>query len=479
METVEKQSHPAWTIAIAVLAVFMVAVDTLVVTTALPVLRDAFDTDLEGLQWTVNAYELTFAATLLGWAAFGDRYGRRLMFAIGLGAFTLASIGAALAPNIEVLIVARLIQGFGAAAVLPLSLTLLVSVVKPEQRGNVFGAWGGMVGLGIALGPVIGGWITETWSWHWIFWVNVPIGALLLLFMPRVHESRGGPGHLDPMGNVLVTAGFFGIVFGLVRADSVGWTSTQVLTGLIGGIILLALFVAWEARVEVPMVPLSLFRDRGFSLSIVLAIVPTFGVFGAVFLVTQYLQIGLGYSPLGAGVRTIAWTAMPMIAAPIAGYFTDRIGGKWPLVLGLAFQAVGITWIGAVAAADLPYTNLVAPFVITGLGLGMFLPAIADLTIGYAPADMEGMASGASNAVRQLGAALGVSLLGAIFGAYGGYESSEAFADGLSPAMYVAGAVLAVGFVLALALPAARRTVTAPLDSVPLAKPAPAPSTVR
>src|SRR5215831_12718384 len=232
-----------WTFAITSVALFMVTLDNLVVTTALPVIRHDLHASLSQLEWTVNAYTLTFAVFLLTGAALGDRFGRRRLFAIGLTVFTLASAGAALAPNIGTLVAARAVQGLGGAIVMPLTLTLLASVVPPERRGVAFGVWGATAGLGVALGPVIGGAITQYSSWQWIFWVNVPIGLLLLPVLRWVRESRGGAGKLDPIGTVLVTVGLFGIVFGVVRGNSHGWTSAQVLTGLIAGGLLVIAFV--------------------------------------------------------------------------------------------------------------------------------------------------------------------------------------------------------------------------------------------
>lgn len=453
MTQAKTQSSPGWTWLAALVAVFMVAIDTLVVTTALPVIRTDLHVGIEGVEWTVNGYTLTFAVFLLTGAALGDRYGRRLMFGIGLTVFTLASAGAALSTTIGELVAARVVQGFGAAIVLPLTLTLLASVVPPEKRGHAFGLWGAMVGLGIALGPVIGGSITESASWQWIFWVNVPVGIILLPLLALVRESRGGAGRLDLVGTVLVTAGLFGVVYGLIRGNDRGWSSAPVLTGLVAGGVLVLLFVAWEARSRTPMVPLGLFRRRGFSLTMLATIIMPFGVFGSVFLMAQYLQNALGYSPLAAGVRTLPWTAMPMIAAPISGRLVDKIGGKPLLILGFLLQTVGIGWLAFTVDADVTYGKLVIPFILTGLGLGVFLPPIAGLAIGFAPPELEGVASGTSNAIRQLGTVLGVSVAGALFSAYGGYASKAAFSDGLVAAYKVAAVTLGVGFLIALVIP--------------------------
>src|SRR5215470_10391644 len=443
-----------WTYLASGVAVFMVSMDNLIVTNALPVIRRDLGTGLEGLEWTVNAYTLTFAVFLLTGAALGDRFGRRRLFAIGLGIFTVASAAAALAPTIGALIAARALQGLGGAIVMPLTLTLLASVTPPQRRGLALGLWGAMSGLGVALGPVIGGGITQYWSWQWIFWINVPIGLVLLPLVALVRESRGGAGRLDPLGVTLVTAGLFGIVFGLVRGNSHGWSSGQVLSGLIGGSLLVLAFVAWQARARTPMVPLSLFRSRGFSVVNAVALVMAFGMFGSVFLGAQYLQTVQGYSPFEAGLRSLPWTAVPAVAAPLSGVLMDRIGARRIIAVAMSLQAAGIAWLGLESSVDLPYARLVPPFVLAGLGMGLFFAPMARMVLAFAPTELEGVASGTSNALRQLGTVLGIAVLGSVFSAYGGYASVQSFVDGMTVAMKVGALVLAFGAVLILFAPA-------------------------
>jgi EmrB/QacA subfamily drug resistance transporter len=458
-----------WTYLVSGIAVFMVSMDNLVVTNALPVIRVSLGTGLEGLEWTVNAYTLMFAVFLLPGAALGDRFGRRRVFAVGMSIFTAASAVAALAPNVGALVAARAVQGLGGAIVMPLTLTLLASVVAPERRGVAFGLWGGMAGLGVALGPVIGGGITEYASWQWIFWINVPIGILVLPMVALVRESRGGAGRLDPLGVLLVSAGLFGVVFGLVRGNSHGWTSGSVLAGLVGGAVLLVGFVAWQARAATPMVPLALFADRGFSLINAISLVMAFGMFGTVFLSAQFLQTVQGYSPFAAGLRTLPWTAMPIVAAPLSGLLSDRIGGRRVVAIALALQAAGIAWLSVVSAPTVGYGRLVPPFVLAGLGMGLFFAPAARMTLGFAPRHLEGVASGSSNALRQLGTVLGVAVLSSVFASYGGYRSGQQFVDGLVAAQRVGAVVLAVAVLLALAIPAMR-----PQPAVPSAGEEPA-----
>jgi EmrB/QacA subfamily drug resistance transporter len=455
---------PFWTFLVSGVAVFMVSMDNLIVTNALPVIRRSLNTGLEGLEWTVNAYTLTFAVFLLTGAALGDRFGRRRLFAIGLTVFTLASAAAALAPSIGVLIAARAVQGVGGAIVMPLSLTLLASVIAPERRGVAFGVWGAMSGLGVALGPVIGGAVTDGFSWQWIFWINVPIGLVLLPIVALVRESRGGAGRLDPFGVVLVTTGLFGLVFGLVRGNGHGWTSGQVLTGLVGGGVLLIAFLIWQARAAAPMVPLELFRNRGFSIANTVSLVMAFGMFGAVFLGAQYLQVVHGYSPLQAGLRSLPWTAMPAVAAPLSGLLSDRIGARRVIAIALALQTAGIAWLGLESTVDLPYARLVPPFVLAGLGMGLFFAPMARLTLGFAPRPLEGVASGTSNALRQLGTVLGIAVLGSVFSAFGSYADPAQFVTGMSAAMKVGAIVLAAGAILILFAGAERRPQGSTVD---------------
>ena len=313
-------SRMLWTFAISSIALFMVTLDNLVVTTAIPVIRQDLDASLSSLEWTVNAYTLTFAVLLLTGAALGDRFGRRRVFAVGIGIFTLGSIAAALAPSVEAPNLARAFQGLGGAIVMPLTLTILSAAVPAEKRGLALGAWGGIAGLAVAFGPLVGGAITQGIAWQWIFWLNVPIGVLLIpLALSRLKESYGPEGRLDLPGLGLVSAGLFGIVWGLVRGNSVGWASPQIVTALLVGLVLVAAFVAWELRTDVPMLPMRFFRNATFALANTASLFMYFGMFGSIFLLAQFFQTVQGYSPLGSGLRFLPWTLAPMFIAPLAG----------------------------------------------------------------------------------------------------------------------------------------------------------------
>jgi EmrB/QacA subfamily drug resistance transporter len=448
---------PLWTYLACCIAVFMISMDNLIVTNALPVIRLALHTGLEGLEWTVNAYTLTFAVLLLTGAALGDRFGRRRLMIIGITVFTAASAASALAPSIGVLIAARAVQGAGAAITMPLTVTLIASVTPPQRRGMALGIWGATAGLGAALGPVIGGAVTDAASWHWIFWINVPIGIALLPLLLLARESRSGAGRLDPAGVILATAGLFGIVFGLIRGNSHGWTSAQVLGSLAGGALLITAFLIWESRAATPMMPLSLFRSRGFSAANATMLLTNMGMFGIIFLISQFLQSVLGYTPLGAGVHGLPWTAAPAVTAPIAGLLSDRLGARRIVAIGVALQAIAIGWLATEITATIPYTDLIPPFLIAGTGLGFFFAPITRLTLSYAPGQLEGIASGTSNALRQLGTVLGIAVLGSIFSATGSLDSPAQFTTGLTAALTVSAAILAASALVVLLAPQARR----------------------
>jgi EmrB/QacA subfamily drug resistance transporter len=452
------RAHTLWTLAITSIALFMVVLDNLVVSTALPVIRVDLGATIEELEWTVNAYTLTFAVFLLTGAALGDRFGRKRMFAAGIALFTAASAAAALAPSMDALIVARAVQGLGGALVMPLTLTILSGAFPAERRGVALGIWGGIAGIAVASGPLVGGLVIEGISWQWIFWLNVPVGLLLVPFaVARLRESHGPDKALDLPGLALASLGLLGVVWGLVHGNGEGWTSPEIVGALTAGVVLLAAFVAWEVRTPQPMLPMRFFRNRGFSAANVSSLAMSFGMFGSIFLLTQFFQTAQGYSPLEAGLRVLPWTAMPMVVAPIAGALSDRIGSRPILAVGLALQAVGLAWIAAVSSATVGYASFVAPFIVSGIGMGMFFAPMANVILSAVKPAEEGKASGANNAVREVGGVFGVAVLASVFSSYGSYESAVAFNEGLVVATWVGAAVVAVGALAALAIPGKAR----------------------
>ena len=440
-----------WTLVLASLGVFMTALDTLVVTTALPVLRTSLDAGLSGLEWTVNAYNLAFACFLLTGAALGDRFGRRRMFSLGLGAFALASAAAALSPSAEALVLARAVQGAAAAIVAPLSLTLISDAFPVEKRGAAIGLWGGISGLAVAAGPVVGGAVVDGLDWHWMFWINVPIGLVLVpLCFRKLTESHGPSTRLDLTGLALATAGAFGLTWGLIRANDAGWGSGEVLAALVAGALLVAAFLRWERRSNHPMVPPSLFRARGFAAANAVSFCMYGGLFGALFLMSQLLQTGLGYSPLEAGLRLLPWTFAPMVFAPIAGALADRLGNRPFMALGLACQAAGLALVAAIAKTGMGYGQLALAFTLAGIGTSFCFPTAAAASMSAVTPEQAGVASGVNNACRELGGVFGVAVLASVFAADGGYASPADFLAGFPPALWVAVVVSAAGIVAAL-----------------------------
>jgi EmrB/QacA subfamily drug resistance transporter len=402
----------------------------------------------------VNAYTLTFAVLLLTGAALGDRFGRRRIFVLGIGIFTLGSIAAALAPSVEFLNVARAVQGTGGAIVMPLTLTILSAAVPPERRGLALGAWGGISGLAVAFGPLVGGAVVEGISWQWIFWLNVPIGFVLIpLAWARLTESYGPGGRLDLPGLALVSAGLFAIVWGLVSANEHGWTSPEIVFAFVAGALLLVAFVMWELRTEAPMLPMRFFRNAAFSLANLSSFFMFFGMFGSIFLLSQFFQIVQGYSPFGSGLRILPWTLAPMFIAPIAGALSDRISKKAIIGVGLSLQAGALFWMGLVATPTIAYRDLVAPFIIAGVGMALFFAPMANIVLSAVRRREEGQASGANNAIRELGGVFGVAVLAAVFAHVGGYGSPQTFVDGMNAAILIGAGVVALGALAAFLIP--------------------------
>lgn len=450
----------AWVLIAVSIPMFMVTLDNLVVTTALPVIKSSLGASLTDLQWFVNAYTLSFAALLLTMAALGDRVGRRRLFLAGIAVFTVASAACALASEPWQLTAARALQGAAGAAVMPLSLTLLAAEVPARLRNAAVGIWSGISGLGVAVGPVVGGAVTDGLHWTWIFWLNVPVGLVALPLVAVVlRESRGGSGRLDPLGLVLSAAAVLALVWGVVHGEDDGWTSASVLSALIGGTVLLVAFVAWERRAAAPMLPLRLFRSRSFTAVNTVAFLFSAGVFGAIFLLAQFLQVSQGMSPLEAGVRTLPWTMAPMVVAPITGLLLlGRFGARALIASGLVLLTIALGWLATTSSVDASYGTIVLPLILAGIGMGLEFAPMSTAVLGSVPESMHGVASGVLNTIRELGVAVGVAVLASVFAAYGGYDSPESFAAGAQPAVWVGAAVVAVATVVAFLVPRTKVT---------------------
>jgi EmrB/QacA subfamily drug resistance transporter len=445
---------------VASVASLMVALDALVVTTALPTIRVHLGASIEELEWTVNAYTLSFAVLLMTGAALGDRFGRRRMFSAGLAIFSAASAACALAPNVGVLIAARAIQGAGAALIMPLGMTLLSAAYASEQRARALGIFSGITGLAVLAGPVIGGAITQGIAWQWIFWINVPIGLLTIpVVLRRVSESYGPRSAPDVPGLALITGAALGLAWALVRGNSAGWGSVEVIGGLVVGVLLVAAFVLWERRAPAPMLPIGLFASRPFSSSNAAIFFLAAALYGAVFFMAQFLQLVQHHGPLDAGVRLLPWTATLFVVAPITGARISRVGERPFAVAGLLLQAAGMGWIALIAGPDVAYWRLVAPLAIAGCGVSMAMPALQNAVVSsVAPASI-GKASGAFNMMRQLGGVFGIATLVAVFTGSGGYGTPHAFSDGFTAALGTAAALSLLGAVASVGLPLRRASV--------------------
>ncbi len=460
-ETTNKHRR-GWTLGIVSVGLFMVVLDNLVVSIALPSIHRDLSASIQTLEWTVNAYVLAYAVLLLTGAALGDRFGRRRMFIAGLALFTVSSAAAALAPTIGLLIAARATQGVGAAIVTPLTLTLLAEAFPPERRGIALGVWSGISGIAVALGPLVGGAVIQLSSWHWIFWINVPIGLVLVpLAASRLAESRGPARRLDLRGLALSSAGLFGIVYGLVRAQSLGWTSPEVVVALAVGALLVLAFVRQELRTPEPMLPLGFFASRGFSVTNVVSLAMYFGMFGSIFFLSQFLQNVLHNTPFQAGLKLLVWTGATMVVSPLAGFFSERFGSRLFMVAGLALQAIALGWLAALAGIHVSYSSVIGPFILAGSGMALVFAPAANAVLASVRTDQAGQASGATNAIRELGGVLGVAVLATVFTSHGGYASPHDFVNGMVPALWVGTAVLGAGSLVAAAFPFSTRATAA------------------
>ncbi len=467
------RNKTGWVIALTGIGSLMAALDTLVVSTALSTIRVDLGASVGALEWTVNAYNLSFAVLLITAAALGDRYGRRNLYAAGLGLFTVASALCALAPGVGWLIAARAVQGVGAALLMPLGLALLSAAFPPERRGAAIGIFSAITGVAVAAGPLVGGAVVEGLDWEWIFWLNVPIGLVAIpLVLARMDESRGPQAGLDIAGLALVTTSALGIVWGLVLGNGSGWGSLEVIATLAAGAGLAAAFVAWELRAREPMLPVQLFRSRAFSASSAATFFTFASLFSAVFFFAQFLQTGLAYSPLEAGLRLMPWTATFITVAPLAGALTDRIGERPLMVAGLSLQAAGMGWLALIAEPGLAYSRMLAPLIVAGVGISMAIPAAQNSAVGSVAMDAIGKAAGINSMMRELGGVFGIAVVVAVFAGAGSYASAAAFTDGFSPAIGVGAGLALAGAAAGLALPGRRRSgSTALTRAVPALEP--------
>jgi EmrB/QacA subfamily drug resistance transporter len=467
-----------WTLALSGLASFMVILDMLVVATALSAIKRDFQASLEDLEWTVNAYTLSFAVLLMTGAALGDRYGRRVMFTVGLTVFSVASAACALATTTGALVTARAVQGAGAALIMPLALTMLNSAFPPERRGWATGIFGSVTGLAAMLGPVVGGVITQGLAWQWIFWLNVPIGLLAIPFvLSRLPESKGPGGSIDVLGIVLAAGAALGVMWGLIRANSIGWFAGETLGAFAAGILMLCAFIGWALKARAPMLPLRLFRSRAFSAGNATIFFVNAAMTGAVFFTAQFHQLALGHGPINAGLRLLPWGVAPFLIAPRVGAIADRIGERLITIVGTVLLGAGMALLAGLSTLDAPYGLLVVPMIFAGIGFSLAIPAVTKAVVSrVAPQDI-GRASGTFTTLRQLGGAFGVAVPGAGFAAAGGYGTAQMFDDGYRAALVLTAAFGLAAIVSAIALPGstgkAAHSAAAPTEVVAVSRSGP------
>jgi EmrB/QacA subfamily drug resistance transporter len=442
-----------WVLALTSTAYFMVILDSVVVITALPRMQRDLHVSLSSLQWTLNAYGIAFAAGIITAAALGDRLGRRRIFTIGLALFTIASVACALAPNVSALIVARTVQGLGGAIVLPLSLTILTTAFPPERRGMIVGVYGGLAGLAVAAGPIVGGALTQGIDWHWIFWINVPIGVIAVLLCIRLlPESYGAPERLDLVGVGLVTAGVVALVWAFSRANAVGWSSTEVVSTLAAGALVLVAFVRWESTVTEPMVPLHLFARRDFAIGNATTFLMSGAIFAGGLLVTEEFQLARHYSPVSAGAHLLPFFATPMLVSPLAGALSDRIGRRPIIVTGLSLLTAGFVWVAWRGSLGASWVELVIALLIAGIGISMALPTVPTAVLSAVALQDMGKASGINYMAQRFGAVFAVAIGSTVFGSYGGLASPAAVTAGFKPALWACSILAALGALTAVGI---------------------------
>jgi EmrB/QacA subfamily drug resistance transporter len=441
-----------WTLILGAFTSFLVGLDALVVATALPTLHQDYGGGVETLSWTVNAYQLAFAASILTGSSLGDRFGRRRVFIIGLAVFTVASALCALSPNAGLLIASRAAQGIGGGIAVPLALALITDTTPLQQRGKALGIWGALTGVAVAVGPLVGGAIVDGLAWQWIFWLNVPVGIAVAALATRKidRDLRARGGRFDPVGLALATLGVFAIAQALIRGNAAGWSAPSVLGGLVGGVVVLVLFVAWERRVAHPMMPMTLLANRGFAAGCIAGFALMAGVYALGFLTAQYLQLALNHGPLGVGIRLLPATALALFLSPVAGRLADRVGDRPIMTLGLTLHGLGLLLIGVLVTSTSSYITIIGPLFVAGTGIAIAFPTVATAVMRTIPPAQTALASGISNTFRQVGAVFGVAVAAAIFSTYGDYESPAQFVDGYGPALTALGVVCVVAAVTAI-----------------------------
>ena len=465
--------RPGWTLLVASVAAFMTSLDTMVVTTALPTLRAHLGGSVGQLEWTMNAYYLAFACLLLTAAGLGDRFGRRRVLVVGLVAFGLSSVAAALAPGLEALIAARAVQGAAAAAIMPLTLTVISEAYPPETRGKAIGIWGALLGAGGVLGPLAGGGLVELVGWRGIFWVNVPIAIAVAVAARLVITETRGPRHpLDVRGLVLASTGCLGLAWGLVRSADRGWGDPSVWIPLAIGAAIIVVFIAAEHRASFPLVPTSLFKVRSFSAANGVSVCIYASLSGSVYLMSQFFQIAQHTSPLVAALRFVPWPAPALVVAPLVGSWSAKRGNRPFLVAGMALHTIAMVWFALVAHASTSYLSLCGPLVLSGIGIACVFPTVSSEVVSSVAPERMGIAAGINGSIRELGGVLGVALAATVFARSGSYDTASAFTTGFIHAIWACAALAGLG-VIAAVLAGPHKAHPHARDHVPTGQPDP------
>jgi EmrB/QacA subfamily drug resistance transporter len=444
-----------WLTLVAVsFGLFMIMLDNTVVNVALPSIQEDIGADLSELEWVVAGYALTFAALMLTGGKVADAYGRRLIFVVGIAVFTLASLWCGLADSGEMLIAARIVQGAGAALMNPATLSIIAATFPPAKRGTAIGIWAGVSALALAIGPLVGGLLTDHLSWHWIFFVNVPVGlAAIVASLLFVDESKDTTHvRLDIPGLMTSGIGLFALTYGLIEANTHGWGSIRIVGAFAIAVVALVVFVLLEHRQRAPMLPLELFKNRTYTGANVVILLVALAMFGVFFFVSLYMQQILGFSAVETGAAFLPMTILIILVAPIAGRKTDRVGSRALMTIGMSLIALQLLYFSRLGA-DATFWNLLPGLLVGGAGMAMTMTPGAAAATRAVPVDKAGVGAAVLNAFRQVGGSLGIALMGAIMASEAaGRTSVEAFMDGFQRSLLVASAIALAGAVVAVTL---------------------------
>jgi EmrB/QacA subfamily drug resistance transporter len=448
-----------WTLAAVAFGLFMIMLDNTIVNVALPSIERSLHMSISSLEWIVTAYALTFAALLITGGKLGDLYGRRKMFIAGLAVFTLASLACGLAPSAGFLIGARAVQGVGAALMNPATLSIITATFPPKERGQAIGIWAGVSALALAIGPLVGGLIVDNINWHWIFYVNVPVGVAGILVSRWVIAESRDTSHeqsIDLPGLLTSGSALLALSYALIEGNQHGWGSPEIIGLFVGAAVLLTVFIWLELRQRLPMLDLALFRIGSFAGANIVAMLVSLGMFGVFFFISLYVQNVLGYSPTKAGAIFLPMTILIILVAPIAGKLSDRIGSRWLMGAGMSILGVSLLLYQRIGVHT-GFWSLLPQLVLGGFGMALTMSPMTSAAMESVPVDKAGVGSGVLNSFRQVGGSLGIALMGAILLTYqhptkSKLVAAQQFVNGLHAALLVSAGIAFAASVVAIAL---------------------------